>query len=311
MAEITKIKTANHDEWVALRSSYIGGSDAAAVVGLNPFSTPYSLWAEKTGRLPGFSGNLTTEVGTYLEDFVAKKFEEETGKKVRRCNHSLFNSKYPWAIANIDREVIGEDAGLECKSTSELNLKKFKGGEYPAQYYCQCVHYMAVTGKRRWYLAVLIGNRDFKWFTIERDEAEIAALMTAEEDFWKLVEEGTPPAVDGYKATTEAINAMYAESDDSTVDLYMHHTDLKMYMELGKQIKELEALQEEAKNRIKAFMADAGTGESSKYRVLWKSQTRRTFDSKRFAKENPGIDLSSYYKEITSRPFRVAELKGE
>ena len=63
---ITKQSTANHEEWLALRHKYIGGSDAAAVVGLNAYVSPYTLWAEKTGRLPGFEGNLATEVGTYL-----------------------------------------------------------------------------------------------------------------------------------------------------------------------------------------------------------------------------------------------------
>ena len=74
MGIITKKKTANREEWKELRSHYIGGSDAAAVVGLNPFASQYSLWAEKTGRVPGFDGNLATEVGTYMEDFVAQKF---------------------------------------------------------------------------------------------------------------------------------------------------------------------------------------------------------------------------------------------
>ena len=60
---IRKVKTKNHDEWLRLRGQYIGGSDAAAVVGMNPFSSPYALWAEKTGKKPGFSGNLATEVG--------------------------------------------------------------------------------------------------------------------------------------------------------------------------------------------------------------------------------------------------------
>lgn len=142
---ITKVKTASREEWKELRSHYIGGSDAAAVVGLNAFSSPYALWAEKR-ESPRISGNLATEVGTYLEEFVAQKFAAETGKKVRKSNQSFFNSDYPWAIANIDREIIGEDAGLEIKTTSELNMKKFRGGEYPANYYCQCVHYMAMTG---------------------------------------------------------------------------------------------------------------------------------------------------------------------
>jgi putative phage-type endonuclease len=307
---ITKVKTASREEWLKLRSQYIGGSDAAAVVGLNPFSSPYALWAEKTGQIPCFAGNLATEVGTFLEEFVAQKFAAETGKKVRKCNQSFLNSDYPFAIANIDREIVGEDAGLEIKTTSELNMKKFKGGEYPANYYCQCVHYIAMTGKQRWYLAVLIGNRDFQWFTIERDEAEIAALMGAEADFWELVKNRTPPVADGSRATTDAIKTIFAESSEDTVDLTLKLPALLQYIDLGKQIAELETLRDEAANRIKSFMGDAGGGECDGYRVSWKSSTRRTFDSKKFAKENPGLDLTGYYKETSARTFRVTEMKG-
>jgi putative phage-type endonuclease len=307
---ITKVKTASREEWLKLRSQYIGGSDAAAVMGLNPFSSPYALWAEKTGQIPCFAGNLATEVGTFLEEFVAQKFAAETGKKVRKCNQSFLNSDYPFAIANIDREIVGEDAGLEIKTTSELNMKKFKCGEYPANYYCQCVHYIAMTGKQRWYLAVLIGNRDFQWFTIERDEAEIAALMGAEADFWELVKNRTPPVADGSRATTDAIKTIFAESSEDTVDLTLKLPALLQYIDLDKQIAELETLRDEAANRIKSFMGDAGGGECDGYRVSWKSSTRRTFDSKKFAKENPGLDLTGYYKETSARTFRVTEMKG-
>ena len=308
MILIKKVSTKNHEEWLALRKQYIGGSDAAAVVGLNPFSSPYSLWAEKTGKTPGFEGNLATEVGTYLEEFVAQKFAQETGKKVRKCNQSFLNSLYPFAIANIDRDIVGEDAGLEIKTTDSLNLKKFKGGEYPANYYCQCVHYMAVTGKKRWYLAVLIGNKEFRWFVIERDEAEIAALMTAEADFLEYVKKDTPPPVDGLTATTDAIKTIYADDNGNTVDLYGHKPDLAQYIALNKQIKELEKMRDEAANRVKTFMGESGGGECDGFRVSWKSQTRRTFDSKRFAADNPDIDLSAYYNESSARVFRVTEI---
>lgn len=308
-AEITKIKTANHEEWLALRSRYIGGSDAAAVVGLNAHSSPYALWAEKTGKVPGFAGNLATEVGAYLEEFIAQKFAQETGKKVRNCNLSFLNSQYPFAIANIDLEIVGEDAGLEIKFTDSLNMKKFKGGEYPSNYYVQCVHYLAVTGKKRWYLAVLIGNKEFKWFVIERDEAEIAALMEAEAEFWELVKNDIPPAIDGTQATTDAIKTIYANSnDDSVCDLVMHQTDLDQYIALTNQIKELEALRDEAANKVKLFMGESGSGESERFRVSWKSSPRKTFDSKRFASENPGIDLSAYYNTTSTRTFRVSEI---
>ena len=310
MSEITKVKTANHEEWLKLRSQYIGGSDAAAVVGLNAYSSPYSIWAEKTGKVPGFAGNLATEVGTYLEEFVAQKFSQETGKKVRKCNQSFLNSLYPFAIANIDREIIGEDAGLEIKTTDSLNLKKFRSGEYPANYYVQCVHYMAITGKKRWYLAVLIGNKEFKWFTIERDEAEIAALMTEEAEFWEMVKTDTPPAVDGTRATTETIKTIYAESDDSIVDLTAFSANLRQYMALKKQIKELETIAEEAANKIREFMGESGGGECEGFKVSWKSQTRSTFDRKHFESENPDIDLSGYFKESVPRPFKVTEIKN-
>jgi putative phage-type endonuclease len=307
MGEITKIKTANHEEWLALRSQYIGGSDAAAVVGLNSFSSPYSLWAEKTGRIPGFAGNLATEVGTFLEEFVAQKFAQETGKKVRKCNLSFLNSDYPWAIANIDREIVGEDAGLEIKTTDSMNLKKFKNGEYPANYYAQMVHYLAITEKKRWYLAVLIGNKEFKWFTIDRDDDEIAALMSAEKEFWDHVKTDTPPAVDGTRASSEALTTIYANNDDSVCDLSAFVANLREYTALRNQIKELETMAEEVANRIKEFMGESGKGECDGFKVSWKTQTRRTFDSKRFAKENPDIDLSEYYKTSNTRPFRVDE----
>ena len=310
MGKITKIKTQSHEEWKELRSHYIGGSDAAAVVGLNPFASAYSLWAEKTGRVPGFEGNLATEVGSFLEEFVAKKFEAETGKKVRRVNQSFFNSDYPWAIANIDRDILGEDAGLEIKTTSALNLKRFRGGEYPANYYCQCVHYMAITGKQRWYLAVLIGNRDFQIFCIERDEDEIAALMAAEEAFWQMVQEDTPPAMDGTDATTETLTTIYADSNDECVDLFGCDTDLAAYVALGKRIKELKEEQAGVANRIKALMGEAGRGECQGFKVSWTTSPRRTFDAKRFAEENPGMDLSGYYNETSTRTFRVTEQKG-
>lgn len=307
---ITKKSTTSHEEWLALRHKYIGGSDSAAVVGLNAWVSPYALWAEKTGRLPGFGGNLATEVGTYMEDFVAQKFAEVTGKKVRKSNQSWFNSDYPWAIANIDREIVGEDAGLECKTTSELNLKKFKNGEYPAHYYVQCMHYMAVTGKKRWYLAVLIGNREFMWFTIERDEDEIKALMEAERDFSGLIATNTPPMADGSSSTTETLVTLYPNSDDTTMGIGLYERDLDTYFQLKAQAKELDEKIGAIENRIKAHLGECSTGEGEKYKVSWKTQTRNTFDHKKFIADHPGLDVTKYYKTSNSRPFRVTEKKG-
>lgn len=306
---ITKQATANHDEWKALRHKFIGGSDAAAVVGMNAWVSPYSLWAEKTGRLPGFDGNLATEVGTYLEEFVAQKFATETGKKVRRSNLSWFNDQYPFAIANIDREIVGEDAGLEIKTTDSLNMSKFKNGEYPGNYYCQCMHYMAVTGKKKWYLAVLIGNREFKWFTIERDEDEIKALMDAEEAFWEHVKKDIPPLADGAQATADTLSALYPNSRDDAIGIGAFERDLENYFRLKDQLKSLTQTVDGIENRIKAHLGECALGEGEKYKVSWKTQYRSTFDSKKFVADHPDMDVSKYYKTSSSRPFKVSVKK--
>ena len=304
---ITKQSTNGYEEWLALRHKYIGGSDAAAVVGLNAYVSPYALWAEKTGRLHGFEGNLATEVGTYLEDFVALKFAQETGKRVRKSNQSWFNDEYPWAIANIDREVMSEDAGLEIKTTSELNTKKFKNGEYPANYYVQCVHYLAVTGKQRWYLAVLIGNKEFKWFTIERDEDEIKALMEAEKQFKQLIDSDTPPIADGAASTSDTLFALYPDSRDDAIGIGAFERELENYFRLKAQRDELDEKIDGIANRIKAHLGECERGEGEKYKVTWKTQSRSTFDTKKFIADHPDVDVSAYYKKTNSRPFKVTE----
>lgn len=308
---IKKLKYENHEDWLKLRHGYLGGSDSAAVIGLNPYKSRYALWAEKTGKLPGFEGNITTKVGAYLEELVAQMFEEETGKKVQRVNSSFHNSDYDFAIANLDRRVVGEQAFLECKtSTSIPVMKKIRNGEVPANYYIQCMHYMAVTELKKAYLAVLINCRDFKVYELDRDQAEIDALMQAEKDFWHLVETNTPPALDGSDSTSDTLSALYPESTDREIDLFPFTRELEEYTSLSAQIKELTKLKDEKANVIKEYMKDASVGRCEGYSISFKSSERSTFDAKAFAKDHKDIDLSNYYKNTTVRTFKVLE-KGD
>lgn len=296
------------EEWLSLRRNFIGGSDAGAVVGLNPYKSAYTLWAEKTGKIPEFEGNLITEVGSYLEDFVAKLFEKETGKKVRRKNRMLINHEYPFACADVDRMVVGENAILECKTTNSLpTMKKFKNGEYPESWYCQMTHYLAVGGYDKAYLGVLIGCREFKVFELERDDEEIKALMSAEADFWDKVQKNIPPIADGAESTSDTLTAIYPESNDNIVNLMAYEADLKQYMTYTSLIKDVEKQRDEVANRIKAFLGESGRGESNHYKVSWTSSKRVSFDSKRFASEHADMDLSDYYKSTNVRTFKVSE----
>ena len=309
---INEIRYSTHDEWLDIRKKFIGGSDAAAVVGMSPYKSRYALWAEKTGKVPGFDGNLTTRVGAYLEQLVADLFEEETGKKVRKKNSTLVNDLYPFACANVDRVIVGEKALLEIKTTNSLPLmKKLRNSEeFPEAYYCQVVHYLAVTGLEKAYLAVLINCRELKVYELERDQAEIDALMGAEEAFWKLVEGDISPSVDGSESTSDTITTLYPNSNDDTVDLFAYNSLLDQYCDLSSQIKALTELKDEVANRVKEFMKEAGKGESDRFKVSYTTSTRKTFDAKRFSAENGNLNLDPYYKETKSRTFKVT-VKGD
>ena len=303
------IPWSNHDEWLNIRRGYIGGSDAGAIAGLNPYASAFSVWAEKTGQLPEFEGNTATRVGTELEALVARLFMEETGKKVQRLNFTLVNPAYPFACANIDREVLDEDAVLEIKTTSSpVNLKKFRGGEYPEQWYCQCVHYMAVTGAKKCYLAVLVMCLDLLIFEIERDEDEIKALMDAERDFWEnyVVPKKTPP-VDGHSATSEAIKQMFDTDTGDSADLTDFTVELQKRKAINEHIKALKTDLDALDNRVKAYMGDRSFGVCGTFSVSWKLQNTAGLDREKIKADYPGIDFSKYVTK--ARVFRVTEKK--
>lgn len=307
---IHKIKTDSHEEWLAERKKSIGGSDAGTICGYNKYSTPFALWAEKTGAIEpeDLSEKEAVRLGHDLEDYVAARFTEATGKKVRRCNYTFRNDKYPFAHANIDREVIGEKAGLECKTTSNFEyIELCEKGEYPAVWYCQMLHYMMVTGFKKWYLAVCCFGRGFYTFEIERTpeiEKEIKALAGIEEGFWKQVEENVAPDVDGFSATSEAVSTIFDHSSEgSSVDLGAVEIHLRQYEAIEKQMAQLQKLLDEEKNHIKLFMKDSEKGVCGAYSVSWKEQERKTFDRKYF-EEHYGRIPEDCFKTSGSRPFK-------
>lgn len=313
MDKLTRISTVgmSREEWLERRRHTIGGSDAAGIVGLSRYSTPYTVFLDKTGRLPDKADNEAMRQGRDLEDYVAKRWKEATGKKVRRLQAMLYNPAYPFAHADVDRMVVGEDAGLECKTTATLDIRQFNGVDFPEKYYAQCVHYMAVTGAKRWYLGVLVFGRGFFVFTLERNQAEIDALMMAEAAFWEKVENDTPPAPDGSDATTEAISVVYAESRDGEMELFGREAMLNEYADLNAQKKAVEERIKEIENIIKEDMQDVPLGRVGRFSVVWKSQQRSSFQLEDFKKDNPGLDLRPYIKTTTSRPFKVTENKED
>lgn len=309
----TSTVTMSHEEWLDFRRTGIGGSDAAALVGLNPYSSPYAVWADKLGVMPEVEDNEAMRQGRDLEDYVAKRFAEQTGKKIRRENAIIRNTNYRFALANIDRAIIGERAGLECKTTSSLNLKKFEKGEFPERYYVQCVHYLAVTGWDRWYLAVLVFGKGFYVYTIERDQKEIDALMAAENTFWfSHVTLRIPPVTDGNEATSTALNAVFPGSDgESVVDLDPVENLFDEYAALTATEKTVGERKKAIVNCIGGILQNSTQGASAHFTASYKPQTRETFDRKKFDIDHPGVITPEYIKTTSSRVFRLTARKDK
>lgn len=277
---ILSVKDAeDHEKWLEARAIGIGGSDAAVIMGMNQYKSTYQLWLEKTGQVepPDLSGNQYVYWGTKNEANIADWFQEETGKKVKRLG-TLRSKEYPFMLANVDRTVVGKNAGLEIKTAGVRQYRKWKDDEIPDAYYCQCLHYMAVTGADYWYIAVLLGGNEAKWKRIERNEEDIQHLIMAETDFWKLVEARTPPPVDGSDSCAAALSAQYKGGDPNysiilppDIDgVIASLEDDKAIMDaLKKQITEKE-------NRLKALLGNAEEGTTDHYRVLWKTQAGRS-----------------------------------
>ena len=214
-------------------------------------------------------------------------------------------------LADIDREVVGENAGLECKTTSVYNHADLENGEIPLTYYVQCQHYMAVMGFDRMYLAVLVLNRGFYHFVIERSPEEIAALTDAEETFWRdHVLPQVPPPIDGSESTLDTLSKLYPAAQPEGVCPLSRQAadDLAAIEELTVQRKDLDAAIRAAKARVMEEMGDLPAGACEGWRVSWKPQTCATVDAVRLRRERPDI-YAQYSKTTTSRVFRLKHSK--
>lgn len=315
----------SREEWLEERRKSLGGSDMGAVLGLNKYRSPYTVWAEKTGRVGETPDNEAMRVGRDLEPYVASRFEEVSRKGVRRMNYLLRREDCPHLHANIDRQILGESSGLECKTASALNLKRYEGGGFPESYYAQCVTYLAVTGWARWYLAALVLGKGFCCYqitTVPDDYVpgwcessvyvspdEIAALKRCAEDFWRdYIEADSPPPMDGMESTTETITSIY-EGGGGEVELFGRESLIEQYQYLMSRKKAIEKDADAIKQQLMKDLGDNERGYCGRFTVDWKGQSRQTFDARAFAKDHPEMDLSSYYKTTNFRKFAVKEDK--
>ncbi|MGP4061477.1 YqaJ viral recombinase family nuclease [Halobacillus sp. H74] len=299
-------------EWLESRRKGIGGSDAAALAGFNKWKSPVVVYMEKVGEVKSESSNAEAAYwGNVMEATVAQEFCKRTGLRVRKRNAILQHPEHDWMLANVDRLIVGQNEGLECKTASEYLKNDWDGEEIPMAYLLQCQHYMAVTGADAWWIAVLIGGNKFVYKRVERDEDLIQNLIALEKEFWEVnVLAQNPPDIDGSAASVDFIKAMYPDADpDSETELDSDSDKLLKALEQIKQEeKELKTKKNEYENRLKQKLATYEKGFTNHYVVTFKNQERRTVDSKRLKAEKPEL-YEEYSKVSTSRPLKFKEAK--
>lgn len=305
-----KIKDLSREAWRQLRRESIGGSDAAVIMGLNPWKSRLELYCDKKGLLEDVEETEAIRLGSDLEDYVARRFSEATGKTVKRSGYMWQHPDHRFMTANIDREIVGENALLECKTTSIMNRHYFAGGDIPLQYYVQCMHYLAVTGCDRAYLAVLVLNRGFYWYVIERDENEITSLVRSEADFWeKHIEADIPPVADGSDGSLKALSRLYPKKSSVTADIRDYNEDVERYIDIGRLIKKLEAEKTGIKGRLASALGESEKGECAAGVVSFSPVSRTGVNTAKLKELYPDV-YAAVAETKVSRVLTVKERKN-
>lgn len=330
---IYNTKNISKEKWLKARKEGIGGSDAASVLGLNPYKSSMRVYMDKIStnhvgnKLKDIyedesirdiykhesikdkleidkEVNYKMELGNKLKNFIANEFVLKTGKKVRSINGILKNDKYPFALANIDRAVIGEKAFLECKITNSYS-KKLWQKEVPIYYKIQCYHYMAITGATHCYIAALIGNEELVIHRIDRNEELINEIMDLEKMFWdKCILGEELPSPDGSEDYSKVLQVLYKDSIDEELILFEKGDLLKRYDDVREFVKNLDMEKKAIEQYLQMQMKDYEVAYLGDRKITWKKQVRNTIDTKKLKQDHPEI-ANKYMKTTTSRVFRI------
>ena len=294
------------------RRKILGGSEMCAAAGWDEWKSQYQLWEEKMGHREPFRGNEATKRGVALEDWVRREASERLGIAFRRSHRRMVDRVYPWMIMHAD--ALSKEAGLECKTTSFRNKKKFAAdgtvvrdpeGCLPLNYYCQVQQYMAISGKKLWYLAVeILGENELRILEVPENPVFQHQMRNRAVAFWiSHVQAKEPPEL----VILQDINEVYKQGKDEErvtnpelLDVIEQYCQIKEHREaLAGRLSHLEA-------QIKKSMADVSrlVQPDGSLIISWQNQERRSLDTARLKKELP--DVAKEFEKVSStRVFRV------
>jgi putative phage-type endonuclease len=305
---LTSTENMPYEDWLEYRKQGIGGSDASVVCGISRYKSPVELWMDKTGQLPYQEAGEAAYWGTLLEALVRTEFTKRTGIEVTHKHQLLRSEEHPFMQANLDGTCEHPDLGtciFEAKTASA-----YKAGEWedaiPDEYQLQIQHYMAVTGYKAAYIAVLIGGNTFRWKFIERDEELIAMMIELEEDFWNHVQDGTPPPLDGSNASAKFLAERFPNSKPHSQITLPDAADalLRQYDAACEQLEALTEQKQEAENQLKQMMGENEVGTAEGHIITWKNISQERLDSRTLKAEHPSL-YQKYANKTSYRRFSI------
>lgn len=182
----------DQQQWLNWRRGGIGSSDAAVIVGVSPWRTPYQIWEEKLfGICEQFENSAMTR-GKELEETARRQFEELMGIVVFPKN--MVNPDTDWLRASLDGMCLDEKVMVEIKCPNKEDHSRAVTKKVPEKYWPQCQHQLAVTGLPGMYYFSFDGSKGVV-VEVARDQSYIDQLFQKEKEFWALVQNGTPPAL--------------------------------------------------------------------------------------------------------------------
>jgi len=323
-ARLTDTSAMSRSEWLKLRASGIGGSDAGAIMGLNKYATPLSVYFAKKD-LAVHEGSKAAEWGNILEDPIRHKAREELGLEIETVPGMFTNKEYDFMNANFDGLVFVEGekeiAGSVVSGLGGHEIKTSRTGdgfttdEIPDSYYAQVQHYMAVTGLTFFVLTVFIFDQyTGRHYVIPRNDEFINRLIEAEGTFWnEFVLANVMPAPTGNENELDLVKAL-PMAEEITLN-----EDTEQLLEekaaIDSQIKGLQEKSDILKEQVLIKMTEASCGENApktiatcgRWRISLNTQVSKRVDTN--ALKKAGV-YDEYAKESISRVLRITKTKG-
>lgn len=294
--------------WIAERSTGIGGSEIASILGLSKWQTPLEVYQRKRGEIGEQPDNPSMRWGRLLEPTVRQAYSDETGRIVKLPSGMLRHPKHPHMIANLDGFVEDRTGRVYEGKTARSSDGWGEAGsdEIPLAYLLQVQHYMEVTALPVADVAVLIGGSDFRIYTVEADRELAEMIVHACFEFWARVQRGDPPEPVSYadlQARFGRLSRQGAVLATPEVEEALRHL-----RNLQAQAKEAEKSEEKWRSVVMKHLGDNDTLIDADGRTLatWMAnEAPKRFDAKAFRGAHPALAAEFTTAGIASRRFLI------